>query len=372
MLPDEVLSVSEFISIFNQTLDYAFPNVVIEGEIANIRVSKNKWLYFDLKDDSSCLKFFGTVFNMHSPLEDGMTAKVTCYPRLHNLYGLSMQVQVIELTGEGSIKRSALMLERKLRKEGLFDIAKKRVLPYPPQKIGLITSSQSAAYADFVKIINSRWSGIEVDLFDVQVQGELAIEEIPIAIEYFNVHAKEYDALVVIRGGGSPEDLAAFSSEAVTRAVSSSIVPTLVAIGHEIDVSLAELAADARASTPSNAAETLVPDKKALITQLKKTRNGLAIMADDILKEFKNNLKTQLEGLISGVIRQLDEKKNKIETFRQILNAYNPEAVLARGYSIVRKNNKVIYTSKVLAVGDILGVQFSQGTASSQVKEVGK
>lgn len=372
MLPDDVITVSDFIALFNQTLEYAYPGVVIEGELANFRVSKNKWLYFDLKDDNSTLKFFGTVYNLHSPLENGMMLKVSCYPKMHNLYGLSMQVQTIELTGEGSIKRSALLLEQKLRQEGLFEQSKKRLIPYPPKKIGLITSAQSAAYADFIKIINSRWRGIDIDLFDVQVQGELAISQIPDAINYFNDNSDYYDALVVIRGGGSPEDLAAFSSEAVTRAVAGSFVPTLVAIGHEIDISLAELAADRMASTPSNAAELLVPDKQDYIRQIKKTKIDLNKLASSYISDYHKQLTEQHISLKRLATGQVERYTSKLKNYSNLLEAYNPMSVLSRGYAIVRKSNKLVYSSSELSNNDNLDVQFSKGRAVVIVKGTNK
>src|SRR5579872_1525695 len=153
MFNDDGISVSEFIDLVNQTFEYAYPIVKIVGELTNFRVSKNKWLYFDLKDENSSLKFFGTVYNLKGPLEDGMLLRVTATPKMHNLYGFSMNVMDIEPVGEGSLKRAAELLQVKLAQEGLFDEAKKRPIAYPPQRIGLITSYQSAAYHDFLKIV---------------------------------------------------------------------------------------------------------------------------------------------------------------------------------------------------------------------------
>src|SRR5665213_3602045 len=270
------LGVSDFVALLNQTLEYAYPGVVITGELANFRVSKNKWVYFDLKDELASVKFFGSVYNLPGPLEDGMLLRVRGQPRLHPLYGFSVTVSSIQPAGEGSIKRAAALLQAKLAAEGLFDESRKRPLPYPPSRIGLITSAQSAAYADFIKIINARWQGVEIQLIDVQVQGEVAPDQITAALERFNGEAEPPETIVIIRGGGSAEDLAAFSTEQVTRAVAASRVPTLVAIGHEIDLSLAELAADRRASTPSNAAELLVPDRAQALAQLRIAAETLA------------------------------------------------------------------------------------------------
>ena len=263
------LSVSEFLAVFNQVIENAFGGVIIVGELANFRVSKNRWVYFDLKDDESIVSFFGSVYQLPGPLEDGMMLKVRGTPRHHNLYGFKVNFTSIIPAGEGSIKKAAELLMAKLQKEGLFDLARKRRLPYPPEKIALVTSKQSAAYADFTKIIDTRWQGLTIELIDVQVQGEAAPGQIAAAIDQFNSEAELAGALVVIRGGGSPEDFAAFSTEQVTRAVASSRIPTLVAIGHEIDLSLAEMAADSQASTPSNAAEILKKKTLTLFLALK-------------------------------------------------------------------------------------------------------
>src|SRR5665213_1728930 len=188
MEPDQTLelSVGEFVALLNQTLDYAYPNIVLTGELANLRVSKNRWVYFDLKDELATVKFFGTVYQLPGPLEDGMLLKVRGNPRLHPLYGFSVNVQSIQPAGEGTIRRAAELLQAKLAAEGLFDEARKRALPYPPARIGLVASRQSAAYADFVKILQARWQGIAIELIDVQVQGEVAPRQIVGAIEQFN------------------------------------------------------------------------------------------------------------------------------------------------------------------------------------------
>src|SRR5690606_31853852 len=123
--------------------------VTVVGELASFRVSKNRWVYFDLKDENASVKFFGTVYQLPGPLEDGLMVQVTGTPRLHPLYGFSITAQSLQPVGEGSLRRAAALLEAKLRSEGLFDDSRKRSLPYPPSRIGLITSGESAAYHDF-------------------------------------------------------------------------------------------------------------------------------------------------------------------------------------------------------------------------------
>jgi exodeoxyribonuclease VII large subunit len=370
--PEISLTVSDFVALLNQTLEYSLAGVVVVGELANLRVSKNRWLYFDLKDETCTVKFFGTVYQLPGPLEDGMMLRVKGNPRLHNQYGFSVNVTSIQPAGEGTIKRAAQLLEAKLQAEGLFDAARKRPLPHPPQRIGLITSRQSAAYADFIKILDARWRGMDVEVIDVQVQGEAAVPQITAALEQFNAEAEPPEVLVMIRGGGSPEDLAAFSSEQVTRAVAASRVPTLVAIGHEIDVSLAELAADQRASTPSNAAELLVPDRKQLLSALpaysKQLHQGVlqrlhevARTTHDADKALTRLFQDRSQGWKLGLERQ-----------QLLLAALSPTAILQRGYAIVRSDGQALRGVQALRAGAIVDVQLAKGSFAATVNDIDK
>lgn len=360
------LSVSEFVAILNQTFEYAFPSIVVRGELANLRVSKNRWVYFDLKDEDSTVKCFGTVYMLPGPLEDGMLLSVRGNPRLHNLYGFSFNVSHIQPSGEGTIRRAAELLQAKLTTEGLFDEARKRPLPYPPRTIGLVTSRQSAAYADFIKILQARWRGIDVQLIDVQVQGEAAPMQIVRAIEHFNRLSEPPEVLVVIRGGGSPEDLAAFSTEQVTRAVAASRIVTLVAIGHEIDVSLAELAADKRASTPSNAAELLVPDRQYQLDQYRLMREALQTALMGRLQGARDDLAAAQDDLRLLLHDRLEQAKTQLTSQSLLLEALNPAAILARGFAVVRHDGKAVKTPG-LPDGAIVEVTVSGGAFTAQV-----
>lgn len=366
-----ILEVSEFVALLNQTLEYAYPNVTITGELANLRVAKNRWLYFDLKDEAASVKFFGTVYQLPGPLEDGMLLKVRGQPRLHPLYGFSVNVMSIRPAGEGTIRRAAQLLQAKLAREGLFDPARKRPLPYPPARIGLITSRQSAAYADFMKILNARWHGVSVELIDVQVQGEAAPPQLSAALAQFNAQAEPPDAIVLIRGGGSAEDLAAFSTEQVARAVAASRVPTLAAIGHEVDLSLAELAADARASTPSNAAELLVPDRRQALAELRQDAGELERRVRLRLQTTQSSL-AQTGGLMAAQLdRAFSFAAADLKGRRQLLQALNPEAILRRGYAIVRRadTGRPLRSTTRLATGAIVEVQLVDGRFRASVTE---
>ncbi|MET0779302.1 MAG: exodeoxyribonuclease VII large subunit [Candidatus Saccharimonadales bacterium] len=370
MNEDIAFSVSEFVAILNQTLEFAYPSVTVTGEIANFRVSKNRWVYFDLKDEGATVKFFGTVYQLPGPLEDGMMLAVRGTPKLHNLYGFSVNIISMRPVGQGSIKKAAALLQAKLAAEGLFDPLRKRALPYPPARVGLITSGESAAYRDFVKVLAARWGGIEITLVDVQVQGEIAPAQIAAAIERCNQLAEPPDVLVITRGGGSAEDLQAFSTEQVTRAVASSRIPTLVAIGHEVDISLAELAADQRASTPSNAAELLVPDRKAILSQIPSYKRQLAQCALQVVKDARQAVALARRTLHDCTELSVLHARRQLAAHRQLLAAYDPQAALQRGYALVQANGVLIHSGKQIAAGSELDITLQDARVTAEVKRV--
>lgn len=367
-MEEMVISPSDFIALVNQTFDFAYPRVVIQGELANFRVSRNRWVYFDLKDDNASVRFFGTVYALPGPLQDGMMLSVSGRPHMHEQYGFSVQVQTMQPVGEGSIKKAADLLLQKLQAEGLFDADKKRPLPYPPQKIGLITSVQSAAYADFVKVIGARYGGLAITVYDVQVQGEQAVLDIVQAIKYFAEHPDLADVLVLTRGGGSADDLSVFGHEQVVRAVAGSRVPTLVAIGHEVDVSLAELAADARASTPSNAAEILVPDKKQQLLQLQHKAEWLKQGLLQQLQSTKTALVSQKDHLHDSILFELSKHQQHLVNQSKLLQVLSPHAALQRGYAIVRTPKGIVSSVVNIRPNDALVIQLQDGTIKAVVR----
>lgn len=365
---DFVMTPSDFVGLLNQTLEIAYPVVIIEGEISNFRVAKGKWLYFDIKDESASLRCFGTVYNLKLPIEDGMVVRLTARPELHPQYNFSLQVISIAPRGEGSIRKSFDLLKAKLEGEGLFDPNRKRILPYPPEKIGLITSSEAAAYGDFVKVLGARWPLVQIDLIDVRVQGDQAADEIVAAIHHFNQAASDIGVLIIVRGGGSADDLIAFQEEPLVRAIAESRIPTLVAIGHERDVSLAELAADKRASTPSNAAELLVPDRQDVLSGLNSNLEAVKNFISSELQSRLENLVLIREVLSHDVGNILISELHYLKEKRLLIDALNPANVLKRGFAIVRgKDSKIIRSSKLLKVSDDVTVIFEDGIREMNV-----
>ncbi len=348
--PKPIFSVSDFVAIFNQTIDYAYPEVVIVGELSNFKVSKNIWLFFDLKDEQANLKCFGTVRLLPGPLEDGLVLEVTGKPYLHPQFGFSINITNIKVSGQGSINKAYKLLEQKLAKEGLFSSERKRPIDYPPTKIGLITSKESAGYEDFIKIINNRWPKLGIEVFDTLVQGRDAPEKIISAIVAAN-NAARLEAIVILRGGGSRDDLVAFDHEQVVRAIATSRVPTLVAIGHERDVVLSELVADKRASTPSNAAEILVPDRQSELSELQKYKKSIDYILNvrvqaqkDQFKEIKSKFNKKFERLIAN-------DRHLINSCKQILKLTDPQKLLEKGYALVQDSSGNYIASAKVAIG---------------------
>ncbi len=364
------LSPSELTALINQTLEFAYPTVIVIGELASFKIAKEKWVYTDIKDDNAKLRCFGTVFQLPGPLEDGMMVEIIAEPRLHPQFGFSLNIRSLRPKGEGSIKKAANLLKLKLEKEGLFAESRKRSLPYPPQRLGLITSVQSAAYADFIKILSARWQGVEVNVANVQVQGQSAPDSIVEAINYFNQSSLVLDALVIIRGGGSIDDLAAFSTEKVTRSIASSRIPTIVGVGHEIDISLSGLVADLRASTPSNAAELLFPDKKDIKRQLNLRQENL----NEIFRKRINDRKTKLKEIQNEINHMvgaiLELKRQYLVQARSLLESVHPKATLRRGYALVQSGNKMVTSIKQIRVGQKVGLTMYDGTAQTRVEKV--
>lgn len=364
------VSVGQFVGLMNQTLEYAYPDITITGELAHFSVRKERWVYFDLKDDVASVRFFGTVYQLPGPLEDGMMLAVRGVPRLHPKFGFTVNVQSIRPMGEGSIKKAANLLKAKLETEGLFDESRKRPLPYPPQTIGLITSSESAAYHDFIKVLGARWGGMKITLIDVAVQGEAAAGQITAAIEQFNQLPHTPDVLVVTRGGGSAEDLQAFSDEQLTRAVAASRIPTIVAIGHEVDTSLAELAADRRASTPSNAAEMLVPDRRTELNQLQMYRQSLKRSVQLVIDAQSHQVKDRRQKVIDLAKRLLSQSNDSLLHRQKLLKALDPDSALRRGYALLRKEGRAVVGGRQLEVGDNIKVEMADATLAAEVKKV--
>lgn len=374
-------TVSSFIAQIN---DLVLGEYVIEGEVSQYKISQGKWVFFDLKDESGVLSCFSTVFMLRQPLEDGMSVRVTGYPKIYEKTGkFSFTVQKIELAGQGSLKKGFLLLKEKLEKEGLFNLDRKRSLPEMPERLGIIASRDSAAWGDFQRVLGNRFGGVELVLRHASVQGAEAVADIIRGFEQFNSFPRHLDAVVLIRGGGSLEDLAAFNDEAVVRAIYSSRVPVVTGIGHERDDTLADYVADVRASTPSNAAEILAPDRSEVIARLEREiefiknslEHALALRREHVeqcavrLSAARSKLFAPCERLferLGQVPKKMTVAFDRYRAFvrhsEALLANVDPRRLLKRGYSIVRRNGTVVRSKKSLASREQISIEFSDGT----------
>ena len=355
-------SVSQFVEIANQTLEYAFGSILIEGEVSSFKINQTKYIFFDLKDETASVSCFMMAFQLRVPVEDGMRVVVRAVPKITNWGKFSLTVQSITPKGEGSIKKSYQILKERLTKEGLFSEERKRKLPEVPSRIGVISSVQAAGYVDFMKILQDRWGGMAIEVAHVQVQGEVAADQIIRAIEFFNQQEELPEVLVLVRGGGSADDLAVFNDEKLVRAIAASRIPTVTGIGHEIDESLADLAADVKASTPTSAAQLIVPDKKYIINQFSsELKNNLNKIKLDI-----NRTEQTLQNIDSKISLKIEQELSrsfdKYNTYMRLINNVNPNNVLARGYAVIRGEierggNIEIETKKELIIAEVKNVR---------------
>ncbi|HSW81095.1 MAG TPA: exodeoxyribonuclease VII large subunit [Candidatus Saccharimonas sp.] len=365
-----ILSVSQLIAVVNQTLEFAYPSIIVEGEVASFKVSKNKFVFFDLKDDEGVVNCFMMIYQLRHALEDGMRIKIVAQPRLTAWGKFSLTVREVMPVGEGNIKRAFELLRAKLSKEGLFDPARKRPLPRVPQRIGLIASVESAGYVDFLKILDARWGDILIEVADVQVQGMSAAAQIVSAIEHFNQTAELPEVLVVVRGGGSADDLAVFNDEALVRAIAASRVPTLVGVGHEVDTSLADLAADVRAATPSNAAQLLAPDRHAITRELDQREHRLYQRLEHQLTDVQRLLRETPQLMLARLESAVVEHKRRIHHAEQLLKQLDPSVVLRRGYALVHVNNKLVKKANDVKTGDLLTIALAHAILKAEVIHV--
>lgn len=356
-----LLTVSGLIASLNQTLEYAYPSVEVEGEVMSFKVNQNKFVFFDLKDSGGSVNCFMTVWQLRTPIEDGMKVVVRATAKLTQWGKFSLTVQSIHPSGEGSLRKSYDLLKNKLEAEGLFAPERKRALPRIPRHIAVISSTQAAGYADFIKIINDRWGGVQIDVAHTQVQGEAAADQIVRAIRYFNEQPDLPEVLVIIRGGGSADDLSCFNDELLVREIAASRIPTIVGVGHEVDETLADFVADVRAATPSNAAQIVVPDRHEFMAEAAQVTARLIAATTSALAGLEQIVTTRIGDMAEYMQARVAGLETQLQNSQGLLAAYSPAAVLERGYAIVRGT---------IAVGATIEITSSDKEITAEVKHV--
>jgi exodeoxyribonuclease VII large subunit len=304
-----------------------------------------------------------SVWQLTVPIEDGQMVVVTGRPQVTSWGRFSLTVSRVQPFGAGSLLKSFELLKNKLEKEGLFAAERKRSLPAMPSRIGVISSTQAAGYNDFIRILNERWGGVEVQVAHVQVQGAVAADQIINALNFFNGHEPSPEVIAIIRGGGSADDLSTFNEEPLVRAIAASRVPVVVGVGHETDVTLTDLAADVRAATPSHAAQLLVPDKKAVMRDLRGKLTNLSNRLAEDLDDQRAVVRQVLGNLLATYDRRLDEALTSVADRQRFLSAVNPDNVLSRGYAIVRGR---------IEIGSNIEVETQSELIKAEVKDVRK
>ncbi len=362
--------VSELINHCNFILEREFDDVLVEGEVASFKVNQGKWVFFDLKEEDFSLNCFMLLNQLHVALTDGMKIRARVLPKVTKWGKFSLTVRQVLPVGEGNIKKSFELLKKKLTAEGLFDPAKKHPLPANISKIGVISSTNAAGYLDFLKILDNRWGGLEIKTVNTQVQGLSAPEQIVRALEYLNQHS-DVEVIAILRGGGSADDLAAFNDEKLARAIAASRIPVITGIGHEIDESLADLAADVRASTPSNAAERLTPDRSATLYRI---RNNLANTRRYLLDQIAQTNQQLSETLRSAkqlILQKLSLAEQHVSSTKKVLASFNPEEVLRRGYAILVSEHSPGQSTEY-SPGDVVKITTLSQTLTAEIQNVQK
>lgn len=391
-----IYSISELTQDIKVILENTFDEIWVTGEISNFKIATSGHFYFTLKDEASVLAaamFVRANKEVKFKIEDGL--KVICFGKVE-VYGPRGQYQLIvekiEPKGIGAQQLAFEQLKNKLLKEGLFDLKHKKPLPLMPFRVGIVTSPSGAAVRDILQILRKGAHCVDVVIRSVRVQGEHAAPEIAEAIADFNAYGK-IDVIIICRGGGSIEDLWAFNEEIVARAVYDSKIPTVSAVGHQINLTLSDLVADTFVETPSAAAKIIVDKKNALLAQIDGCKYELNSEISEILHNLLRRVST-LKGMLKSPLDRLLEKeqlldelmsglsahaahclnmaKEKFNALVERLEALSPLAILSRGYSLTMlvPQELIVKDAAKLKAGDLVKTVLDKGAFLSSVQEV--
>lgn len=371
--------------------DYLLANAWVKGEISNFKAASSGHFYFTLKDECSSLKVVMFRSRGRSVLfkpENGMAVIVRGYISVFERDGsYQLYAEEMEPDGVGALHLAFEQLKERLQQEGLFDQKHKKPLPLLPRRIGIVTSPTGAVIRDMSEIIKRRWPGREIILIPVQVQGETAPPAIARGIQVLN-RLGDIDLIIVGRGGGSIEELWAFNTEIVARSIYNSRIPVISAVGHETDITISDFVADARAATPSAAAEMAVPDKREIERFLKTLRTRLIRALDKVAGEYRRRLENCLSNrifvrpvdslcgskqqtidflrhqLLQETRGALERQKGRLAVLAGRLQSLSPLATLARGYSICTNEDGsfVLSDARCINSGDKINVRLYRGT----------
>jgi exodeoxyribonuclease VII large subunit len=383
--PDDVQSVSQLAGRMKELLETSYANVWVSGEISNLTKASSGHWYLTLKDASAQLKCtFFRAFNLRlkfdptNGLEVLARGQVSLYPARGDC---QFTIQEMQPKGMGAAELALRQLKEKLSLKGYFDPRRKRPLPRYPKRVALIASATGAAIRDMLELLAQRWPMTEVIVRPSRVQGDGAAQDIAASLKMLNfLHKKgelTFDAIVLGRGGGSTEDLWAFNEEIVADAVFQSTVPVVSAVGHEIDVTIADLVADKRAETPSAAIMALVPDRAEMRTSLVEFHNRYrAALRErfaylrqrlDQIREAEQKLDDLTVRLQRAVKQRVKRENEKIAGLAEQLESLSPLNILKRGYSLTQLEEQVLRDVADVDVGDEIVTRLANGTLRSRV-----
>ena len=390
----KIFSVSEVNRLVKKVLTDSFDSVWIKGEISNFTKASSGHWYFTIKDNTSqvrCTMFRGKNNFVKWEVKDGDLVEIHCDIGLYEARGeYQLNVNKIQKSGLGELFEAFQLLKTKLEKEGLFDEKNKKIIPESIKTIGVISSESGAVIKDIISTINRRNRYINIIIYPTQVQGPASIENIISAIQSANIR-NEVDVLIIARGGGSIEDLWSFNDEKVVRAIASSNIATISAVGHETDFTIADFIADLRAPTPTAAAEIVSSELSLFFENLASFQQDLfQIMQNkfhemyQIIDQYEKRLlspqekiKTQnilIENLSkriqTSMLRYLEMYQNKVESLEQSLILLNPDEILSRGYAIAfSENNKAITNVEDISLNDKIKIKLHHGLVNTSVTD---
>jgi len=378
----EVYSVSQITDRVTRLLqaDAVLADVWVSGEISNFTHHSSGHMYMTLKDDASRLRavmFQGANRGLRFRPESGMRVFAHGYVGVYRSGGeYQLYIDFMEPAGLGGLFLAFQQLKAKLEAEGLFDPALKRPLPRFPKRIAVATSPTGAAVRDIITVARRRWPAIHIVIIPTLVQGEGAPASIVCSIEHANALAEAggadgIDVLIVGRGGGSAEELWAFNDEMVARAIRSSRVPVVSAVGHETDFTIADFAADVRAATPSAAAELVVPDIGVYLRQLETERTRLVRSVRRLIDQRRQRVDELRRWHVQKTQTRFRASRERVQRLAGVLSALDPQAVLGRGYAICRgPDGAVLKDSQSVRTGDTVSVKLGRGAIGCEVREV--
>ncbi|MGO8903312.1 MAG: exodeoxyribonuclease VII large subunit [Isosphaeraceae bacterium] len=365
-------TVSSLTQRIKDTLEADFADVALHGEITNLARPKSGHVYFSLRDQAASIRavmWKGDAQRLAFDLSDGLAVRVLGRLTLYAPRGdYQVVVRHLEPDGLGALELAFRRLHARLAAEGLFDPGRKRPLPRYPRRIVIVTSPTGAAVRDLLQVTGRRWTAAEVLIAPARVQGIGAGAEIAGAIALAN-RVKGAELIIIARGGGSAEDLRAFNEEIVARAIAGSRLPVVSAVGHEIDVTLADLAADRRALTPSEAGELAVPDCREVAMHLDRLAERIHHISQTRLREARALLEQFAKRAQHGVQRNLDDRRHRLTRLAASLDALSPLAVLTRGYSLTFQadGKTLVRSTRDVQPDDLIHTRLASGHLISRV-----